>query len=276
VRGSHILVWAVILTVVVLLNLPLPASLRVKTGARDGVAPFQNVLSLVFNKGHRLFSFVSHESMSAEEKERLLTKIAELSYQLDQTEFLRRDNDDLRKMVDFRTRKSHKLQLCEVVSRGDVGGWWQTVTLNKGSNEGIKVNASVVTTQGLVGRISNVSRETSVVLLITDPGCRASCRILGRDTFGIVTGTGIVFNGDSNLEMLAAAEPLAMSYVDRDYEIRLGDTVVTSGLGGIFPEGLVVGYVLKSTADPSNLYQRLTVAPAAKLAALRYVFVFGD
>ncbi len=75
--------------------------------------------------------------------------------------------------------------------------------------------------------------------------------------------------------MMTAAEPLSMSYVSRDYEIRPGDTVVTSGLGGVFPEGLVVGYVLTSTADSSNLYQRLTVAPAAVLTGLRYVFVIG-
>ena len=274
-RGSHILVWTVILAVVLLLNLPLPSSLRVKAGTRDGISPFQNVLSFVLDRGRRSITFFSNDAMGVEEKAHLLTEIAELRYQLDQTEFLRRDNDELRKMVDFRRRLPRTLRLCEVISRGDVGGWWQTVALNKGSDEGIEVNSPVITTRGLVGRIVSVSRQTSTVLLITDPGCRVSGRISGNNAFGIVTGTGIAFRGDPSIEMLAASEPLGMSYVSRDYEIRSGDAVVTSGLGGIFPEGLVVGYVLKSADDPSNLYQRLTVAPAANLAVLRYVFVIG-
>lgn len=275
-RSSHILVWAVILTVVVLLNLPLPASMRVKAGTRDSLAPFQNVLTLVLDRIRRLYTLASPDTMGAEERQRLLTEIAELRYQLDETEFLRRDNAKLRQMVDFKARQSHNLRLCEVVSRGDVGGWWQTVTLNRGSREGIEINSPVITPRGLVGRVSSVYRETCVLLLITDPGCRVACRIAASDAFGIATGTGIAFSGDADLEMLATAEPLAMSYVANSYEIRPGDTVVTSGLGGTFPEGLVVGYVLKAASDPSNLYQRLTVAPAAKLAALRYVFVLGN
>jgi rod shape-determining protein MreC len=261
--------------VVVFLNLPLPASLRIEAGARDAVAPFQNVLTLLGNKGRGFFRLFSADALGLGERQRLLTEIAELRYQLDQTEFLRRDNEELRRLVDFRRQQTRNLQLCEVIARGDVGGWWQTVTVNKGSDEGIALHSPVITTRGLVGRITSVSRLTSVVLLITDPGCRVSCRVAGSDAFGVVAGTGVAFNRGSSLEMLAMAEPLTMSYVSLDYEIRPGDSVVTSGLGGVFPEGLVVGHILRSVTDASSLHQRMMVAPAAKLAALRYVFVIG-
>lgn len=274
-RVNGIWVWTVLLAVVVLLNLPMPASSRVKAAARDGVVPFQNVLSWLANGTRGVFGGFTRNRSVIEERARLLTEIAELRHQLDQTEFVRRDNDELRKMVEFSRRQPRPLRLCEVISRGDVGGWWQTVTLNRGGDDGIDLHSPVIVPGGLVGRIASVSRTTSLVLLITDPGSRVSCRISGSDAFGILSGTGVAFDGSADLEMLAAAEPLSMTYVATDHEIRSGDVVVTSGLGGLFPEGVVVGYVLKAALDSSHLFQRLTVAPAARLAALRYVFVMG-
>ena len=73
--------------------------------------------------------------------------------------------------------------------------------------------------------------------------------------------------------MLYAPSPCRMDYISREDEIWGHDEVVTSGLGGVFPEGLLVGYVKKVDIDPSGLYQRADVIPAAELGKLRYVFV---
>lgn len=272
-RGSYLLICAILLAVVVLLNLPLPASMRLRAATRDGVAPFQNVMSLVLHKGLNMFTFVSRARDAVDEKETMLSEIARLRTQLKRSESLRRDNDELRKMVAFRRRQPHELRLCEVVTRGGASGWWQTVTINRGRNDRLVPNLTVITTKGLVGRIGDTSRRTSTVLLITDPACKVACRISRTGAFGVVKGTGVAFNGDRALEMLCAVQPLDMEYISRDHELRRDDVAVTSGLGGVFPEGLVVGRVLDASADPSGLYQRAALQPAADLAALRYVFV---
>lgn len=275
-RVNQLVTLVIILAVVILLNLPVPASLQLKAGTQDALVPFQNLLTFLLIRGRNLVAVVSGESMGGPEVTDLLTENAQLRYELEQMEEIRRDNVALRKMFAFRNRQSRQLQLAEIISRGDVGGWWHTVTLNRGSRNGVLPQAAVITTEGLVGRVLTVSRRTSIVLMITDPACRVSCRIAGSDAFGVVSGTGVAFDGEAHLQMLTAPEPLRMSYVSRNYEVERGDTVVTSGLGGVFPEGLIVGDVLKSDVDASGLYQRFRVSPAAHLATLRYVFVVGE
>ena len=80
-------------------------------------------------------------------------------------------------------------------------------------------------------------------------------------------------SGDKGMEMFCAMRPCRMDYVEKDRKILQGDEVVTSGLGGVFPEGLLLGHVVKADMDPSGLYQLADVMPAAEMEELKYVFV---
>ncbi len=271
--SSRILVLTVLLAVVVLLNLPLPASMQIKAAARDSVAPFQNVMSLVLYKGLNLFRFFANPRGGLSEREQMLTELAELKFKLNNMKLLEADNAKLRSMVGFSDRQERGLLLAEVVARCDASGWWQTVTINRGSEAGVTEGAAVITTEGLVGRIREVARRTSTVLLITDYGCRVACRVSGSGALGIAKGTGVSIGGERPLEMLSSVQPLSMDYVSKDIPLARDDVVTTSGLGGVFPEGLIVGYVKGVELDRSGLYQRAQVLPAADLAVLRYVFV---
>ena len=73
--------------------------------------------------------------------------------------------------------------------------------------------------------------------------------------------------------MLFSVKPCRMDYISTDQEIRRDDEVVTSGLGGVYPEGIVLGHVTRVEVDPSGLYQRADIVPKANLGGLRYVFV---
>jgi rod shape-determining protein MreC len=75
------------------------------------------------------------------------------------------------------------------------------------------------------------------------------------------------------LEMLYAARPCVMEFIPREHEVSEGDEVVTSGLGGVYPEGLSVGSVAKTEMDSSGLCRRADVTPASDISSLRYVFV---
>jgi rod shape-determining protein MreC len=175
--------------------------------------------------------------------------------------------------------------MCEVASRGGMGGWWQTLQLNKGLEHGVGAGMAVMTMEGLIGRTGEakgetdatggilVSQRTADVLLLTDPNCRVSCRLPRTGGLGIVRGRGASLGGDADLEMLCNAEPCHMDFIPKGVKIQVGDEVVTSGLGGVYPEGLLVGTVQEVSTDKSGLYQRAEVAAAASLTTVKYAFV---
>jgi len=143
-------------------------------------------------------------------------------------------------------------------------GWWQIIRLNKGSSHGISENLAVVSMDGLVGKTVAVSRNTADVLLLSDPSCRVSSRLIRSGSFGIVSGRGPSWQGQVFCRM---------EFIHKNDEVQPGDEVVTSGLGGVFPPNIPIGYIDRVSMDTSGLYQRADVITRADLSSLRYVFV---
>lgn len=272
-RERRLLFWLIVLAVVVLLNLPPPAVLRSAAEVRDGMEPFQNTLSLVVSRARRLFSGIGRTGRIIEEKQALEIKVAELEHRLRRLEHFETENETLRRQLGFSILSPRKLMLCEVIARGDMSGWWQTVRLNKGLSSGIASGMAVMTADGLIGRTIEVSERTCDVLLITDPNCKVACRTARDGAFGIMRGAGVRLGGRPALEMLTTARPAEMNYISTVHDIREGDVVLTSGLGGVFPEGLPVGRVGKVRMHASGLYRQADVIPAARMDSFRYAFV---
>jgi rod shape-determining protein MreC len=274
VRGRSYVVYGLLaLTVIVLLNLPLPASIRLRSGVRDGVAPFQSVLSAMVSSVRDSRSRLKDSVNFAREKERLLEEIENLKLQIRLQRGLEKDNAELRSLLGFRQSYRYRLVLAEVVSRGDASGWWETARLNRGSSSGIGPGMAVITPEGLVGRTTAVSRQTTDILLITDPNCKIACKLGAAGSFGIVRGNGISVTGARDLAMLYTVPACRMDFIHRDADIASGTTVVTSEKSGVYPEGLTVGHVRETVLDPSRLFRHAEVIPAADLSTLRYVFV---
>ena len=261
------------LAVVVLLNLPPPAVLRTAAEVRDGMEPFQNTLSLAVTRVRRLFYGIGRTGRISEEKQALEIKVAELHHRLRQLEQFKAENEVLRRQLGFSILSPHKLLLCEVIVRGDMSGWWQTVRLNKGLSSGVVPGMAVMTADGLIGRTIEVSERTCDVLLITDPNCKVACRTVRNGAFGIMRGAGVRLSGRPAMEMLASVRPAEMNYISNEHDIEEGDVVLTSGLGGVFPEGLPVGRVGRVRMHSSGLYRQADVIPSARMDSFPYVFV---
>lgn len=272
-RGSRLLRVSIFLALVILLNMPVPASLRIKSVSRDIYMPFQNVMWQLIGRGRAGLSALGGIHKVMQRGQRLSAENANLNEELRKLRTMEQENRELRAHLGFKQRSSHKLVLCRVIGRGDASGWWQTIRLNKGRKHGLRPNMAAITTDGLVGRTRTVSHYTSEVLLITDPNCRVSCRFERTEAFGVARGSGVAMNGDMNMEMLCAVKPFRVDYIAKGHHIFKGDRVVTSGLGGLFPEGLLVGRVTRAGLDESGLYRRATVEPAADVGALKHVFV---
>ncbi len=136
---------------------------------------------------------------------------------------------------------------------------FKSILINKGTTDGIEVGMPVVTAEGVVGRIIEVSWNVSRVLLVIDFNSNADALVEGGRAHGILQGGG--------------ASSCILKYIERSEEVKIGDVVLTSGLGGVFPKGLLLGTVLNVNRKDAGLFQRIEVVPAVHFSRLEEVSV---
>lgn len=254
---------AIGLVVLATMNLPDSASLRVKGAVRDGISPLQAALRGGVRELREIFRYIRGIGDLALENRALSEEIVYLRGEMRMARELERDNQMMRDLLGFVRRIPNQLVSCEVIGR-DSTGWWQTIRLDKGATAGVAEGRAVITPEGLVGRTVSVSGRTADVLLLSDPSCKVSVRVARSGVFGVVEGLG----------SKPGEQPACrMDYISHTADVQEGDEVVTSGLGGLFPKGLLVGRIVRVELDPAGLYQSAWVASAADLGALEYAFV---
>lgn len=254
---------AIGLVVLVTMNLPDAASSRVKGAVRDGLSPLQAVLRGGVREGREIIRYIRGIGDLALENRALSEEIVYLRGEMRMARDLERDNQMLRDLLGFVKRFPKQLVSCEVIGR-DSTGWWQTIRLDKGAEAGVAEGRAVITPDGLIGRTVGVSGHTADVLLLSDLSCKVSVRLARSGVFGVMEGLG----GKPDEQPACR-----MNYISRTADVQEGDEVVTSGMGGVFPKGLLVGRVVRVEAEPSGLYQTAWVDVAAKLGRSEYAFV---
>ena len=141
----------------------------------------------------------------------------------------------------------------------DATNWFKTVLIDRGSLAGIRRNQPVVAPDGLVGRVVEVTPTAAKVQLITDPVSAAGGLIQRTRVIGIVSGS------------LGAG--LKVRYLPLMADIAIGDEVVTSGMGGVFPKGIPLGRVIAAERRSGALFQEATLAPKVDLSRLEEVLI---
>ncbi len=172
-----------------------------------------------------------------------------------------REVNRLRLALAYRERSVFRLVPAEIVTR-DASTWWRTVTINRGKDDGIETDMSVVTDQGLVGKTTTVSDSISVVLLISDENCRVAANVEGSREQGIASGERVA----------GALTPLLnLNFLSKQASLQPGQKVYSSGVGGVFPSGLLIGTVKEFKVR--DLDGQARINPAVDLAKLEDVFV---
>ena len=177
---------------------------------------------------------------------------------------LREEINQFRDANDWERRIPWESKLVRVVGR-DPFNWWRRIKINLGSNKGIRFNQPVISANGnLVGRVSELGPLTSWVVLAGDPNCRFSALIKeSRSQGGIVSPRQ--YSSDPRV--------VELTYLPNDVELRPGQAVVTSGLGGGFPKEIPVGLVVDSWISKDGLYMEARVKLHANLNQLETVRV---
>jgi len=183
-------------------------------------------------------------------------RILELESKLDQYEKAVSENLRLRKLLQFQDNVEEKAIAARVIG-WDLSPWRRTAVLDKGLGQGIKKDMAVVVLDGFVGRVLEVGPATSRVLLIVDPEGRAAAISSDSRAQGVVAGTG--------------STKLKMKYLDLESGVKVGETVRTSGLTGLFPKGIRIGVVEAVGRDSDGLHLVAEIRPFVSFAKLEEV-----
>jgi rod shape-determining protein MreC len=194
------------------------------------------------------------------ENEKLRKRIQDL--EVERNRLLEADatNRRLQQLLDFRSRLPSGSVTASIIA-DSASSWFKSCLLDKGSADGVRKGMAVVTPLGVVGQVVAVTGRTAKVLLLTDPNSGVDVLVQRTRARGIVSGS--LDNGTS------------LKYVKRSEDIQEGDRLVTSGLDGIFPKGIVVGIVIKVRKQTLGLFQYIEVMPAVNLTRTEEVFIVG-
>lgn len=192
------------------------------------------------------------------ENESLKTRISVLQNQLTSYQEAFVENQQLRRLLDFKKTTGYQTIAAQVVVH-DLTGWFQTLMVDKGFSDGVGADMPVVNEEGVIGRILDVSNHYSRVLLITDQGSAVDAIDERNRVRGILSGKDV--NG------------CVLKYVSANLDIEEGDLMITSGKDGIFPKGLKLGIVHSVYKDPASMFQRIDVKPLVQLSTLEEVLI---
>lgn len=264
-RQHYIALGLIVFLTLVILNLPGKATARMKLGLGSLFVPLFGLANSAQHLGARAGDAVLPRSELIREKEALERQNEELRLQLMQADGVARENDRLRRLLAWQPNKAWKLKPAHVVLV-EPSNWWRTVQIDLGSRDGVKVDSAVLTAEGLVGRISSVSLTRSQVVLLGDPNCKVAARVenASRDT-GVIGGSGPLETGICE-----------MAYLSRTADLKPGQNVWTSGLGGIFPKDILIGKILDSRSEDYGMSAVARVKLAANLGSLEEVWVMME
>jgi rod shape-determining protein MreC len=226
--------------------------------------PFQKAYDGAQGGVSRIWAGFTELTQVRDELMKTRDKLQKYESMTDEMSEIKRENDRLRGLLGMKERVEYNSIPASIISK-DPDNWFRTIIINKGSIDGIKENMPVIAYQGgqkaVVGTIIEVRRSISRIAPIISPTVRIGVKLQESRFPGLLSG----YSGNSNL--------CRMDYISRAAYIKFKDMVITSGQGGVFPAGLVVGSVIKSYSLESSAYQRAIVEPVIDYNLVEDVFV---
>ncbi len=195
------------------------------------------------------------------ENQSLKAQNRELLSRLQEMEELSKENYRLRALLDFRQKNKMELVAARIMSR-DLLSEHATIRIDKGSNHGLKTGMAVITTEGVVGHIFRPELYSSQVLLVTDRYSVVDGLVSRSRARGLVEGK--------------SGNGIALHYVDKSEDVKMGDLIVTSGLDNIFPKGFPVAVVDAVENKPFAVSLKVDIHPIVDPDKIEEVFVVTD
>lgn len=223
--------------------------------------PVQGTVSGAAGQAESVATVVRRMSELSRQNEQYREEIDRLQAEIARLRELEVENRDLRNLLGLKQRSSAgELLPVRVIAR-DPSPFVQAITIDRGSDDGVREGMTIITWRGVVGRVSRVGPTSSKVLLITD----SSSSIGGRIQSSESRVTGIIRGRPEG--------GLLMQHIPQEETLQTGETVVTSDLGGIMPEGLVIGQVVQIRRKDVDVFQEAVIEPSADMKRLERLYV---
>ena len=265
-HGLWVLFAAAVIAVALAVMSALSSTSSILSNAANIVAsPFRSAYTAVATWFNDKQNYYRDTTALQEENAALRKRIAEMEETVRQAEAALDENERLRELLNLREQRRDLSDIeAAYITEHEVTNWTSSLTLDKGTAHGVEVGDCVIDETGvLVGVVSKTGLDWSTVLTLVDTDTS-----LGAQIFR--TGDLVVAQGDFSL---MGRDRLRLDYLPEDCQLLGGDLVVTSGLGGYYPSGLVIGSVEEVQVDDSGAASYAIVAPGVDFAALTEVFV---
>lgn len=227
------------------------------------VTPVQRVFYSIGNATGEFFGRFKSMTEYRKENESLKGRIRELENNTRELDSLRSQNERLKKLLELQDEKPEYNMVAAKVAAMDSGNWYSSFVINKGTAQGVKKNDVVITDEGLVGYIHEVGTTWANVVSIIDPKASVGS-VIER------TGDRAIIEGDLQLMDKGQCE---MSYISKGADIAVGDYVETSGVGEVYPKGILIGKVSSFTSDEQGLYHNAVIETAVDFERINEVMV---
>lgn len=232
---------------------------------KDVIVSVENVVFYPFQALINAVNDFNNLKNVQKENDILKQSIDKVESVMSENEELHRQLENLKEELNINYTLSDYEKINATVVSRNISYWYNTITINKGTKHGIKVDMPVINSKGLIGKVISVTKKTSVVRLITtsDTNSKISVSIIseGEKLNGLING----YNYDK--------QTLEVEGISNTKTVRVGDLVYTSGLGGIFPSGILIGTVEAINTDSYDLSKVINVKLSADFDDINYVAV---
>jgi rod shape-determining protein MreC len=224
--------------------------------------PFEKIFYLTSGKIGNQIDFIGSISKLRAENEKLIRDNLSLEAQLASLKDEKKENELLRSQLGLIPKEKYDLLASFVIGQDmqESGAW---ITVDKGSFDGIGAGMPVIVSQGiLVGKVEEVYPKSAKILLLTSPQSSVNAVDLETGSRGIIKGS---FGLGVYMDMVTQSDV-----------INVGDSIVTSGLGGNFPKGLLIGKITEVRLSQDKLFQQALISPSARYPRLEAVFIIKN
>lgn len=227
----------------------------------DTISPLQTGIAVAVSPLRNFFRFLGEVKDLRSENKKLKTALAEIEKQLATYRDKEKENDRLRNLLKLKEKLAFSTLVARVIGR-QTTEWQKTVIVNKGSKDGLQRHMPVLVSEGLVGQVIEVSANAALVQLLADDKSGVAAQIVETGEEGIAQG----LQGGS----------LRVNFIPKSSVVKAGDSVITSGMAGVFPRGIFIGKVKEVKDDPYLLYKTVVVEPAVISDLLEEVLIITD
>lgn len=237
----------------------------IEKGIKDTVVSINKVINIPIN-------FIKNKAVEKREKKDLYNKYLELRKRVDEhyldiaeMDELEKENKELRKLLDIDKTLSDYSYLNATVINRNIGYWYNTITIDKGSSSGIKKNIAVITSDGLIGKVIKTTNFSSTIKLLTsdeiDSKVSVKIKVEDKYIYGLLTS----YKKEENLFVIEG--------ISESIEIPVDSLVTTTGMGDIFPSGILIGKVKSVGTDNFDLAKIVEVESNVDFNDIKFVTV---